>query len=192
MSLWSLYRVSRNVTPCLFRENFLLGLFHSEKISVTIENLYFFFNLKQKHLETCLTIKGIRIEQQFSLYERVGGIGSFDQFLTRFSAFHGTKNVRFLCLLRFQFYFALSFWFSTKIKSGFWICYSAMRFDVFPVFLRKRRASTTSVACTSSRILLTVFGFDRNLLQFSIIFCTVWQFLTHSNALPSLPLPLVY
>ena len=103
-----------------------------QKIIVTIENLSFFFNLKHKHLKTCLTIKGIRIEQQFSLYERVGGIGSFDHFLARFSAFHGTKNVRFLCLLRFQFYFALSFWFSTKIKSGFRICYSVMRFDVFP------------------------------------------------------------
>ena len=57
----------------------------------------------------------------------------------------------------------------------------------FSGFPSERRASTTSVACTSSRILLKVFGFDRNLLQFSIIFCTIWQFLTHSNALPSLP-----
>ena len=59
----------------------------------------------------------------------------------------------------------------------------------FSGFPSERRASTTSVACTSSRILLKVFGFDRNLLQFSIIFCRVWQFLTHSNALPSLPPP---
>ena len=140
-STYELVVVISRVTQCrsrnLFRENFLLGLFHSKKNIITIENLHFFFNLKHKYLETCLTIKGIRIEQQFSLYERVGGIGSFDQFLARFSAFHGTKNVRFLSLLRFQFYFALSFWFSTKIKSGFRICYSVMRFDVFPVFLRR-------------------------------------------------------
>ena len=46
----------------LFRNNFLLGLFHSKKIIVNIENLYFFFNLKHKHLVICFTVKGIRIK----------------------------------------------------------------------------------------------------------------------------------
>ena len=43
----------------LFRENFLLGLLHSKKIIVSIENLYLFFNLKHKHLVICFTAKGM-------------------------------------------------------------------------------------------------------------------------------------
>ena len=42
--------------------NSLLGLFHSTKIIVTIENLYVFFNLKHKHLVICFAVKGIRIK----------------------------------------------------------------------------------------------------------------------------------
>ena len=45
----------------LFRENFLLSLFHSTKIIVVIENLYLCFTLKHKHLViSCFTVKGIR------------------------------------------------------------------------------------------------------------------------------------
>ena len=64
--------------------------------------------------------------------------------------------------MRFLFYFALP----AKIKSGFWICYSAMLFGVVSVSLRIIWASTTSIACTASRILLAVFGCDRNLFRF--------------------------
>jgi len=44
----------------LFRENFLLSLFHSTKIIVVIENLYLCFTLKHKHLVICFTVKGMR------------------------------------------------------------------------------------------------------------------------------------
>ena len=55
----------------------------------------------------------------------------------------------------------IRFWFSSKIKSGFRICYS-MRSGVFLVSLRKKSAPTTSTACTSFLILLTIFDFHRN------------------------------
>ena len=51
-------RRSRN----LFRENFLLGLFHSKKILVSMEDLSLFFTLKHKHLVIWFTVKGIRIK----------------------------------------------------------------------------------------------------------------------------------
>ena len=54
--------------------------------------------------------------------------------------------------------------FSAKIKSGFRIC-NSMQFGVFLVSLQKICASTPSTACTSSLILLAVFGFHRNLLR---------------------------
>ena len=60
--------------------------------------------------------------------------------------------------------------FAAKIKSGFRICYSAMRFGVFPVSLRKIRASTTSTACTSSRILLAVSVLIKICFGFTLFF----------------------
>ena len=59
----------------------------------------------------------------------------------------------------------IGFWFASKIKSGFRICYS-MRSGVFPVSLRKKSASSTSTACMSSLILLAIFSFHRNLFRF--------------------------
>ena len=53
-------RVSQCWSRDLFRENFLLGLFHSKK-DITIENLYLFFYLKYKYLMICFTVTGIRI-----------------------------------------------------------------------------------------------------------------------------------
>lgn len=55
--------------------------------------------------------------------------------------------------------------FKPFFRPGFRISYS-MRFGVFPVFLGKICSSTTSIACTSSLVLLAVFGFDRNSLRF--------------------------
>ena len=55
--------------------------------------------------------------------------------------------------------------FKPFFRPGFRISYS-MRFGVFPVFLGKTCSSTTSIACTSSLVLLAVFGFDRNSLRF--------------------------
>ena len=67
--------------------------------------------------------------------------------------------------MRFLLYFALGFRFSAKIKSVYRIYYS-MRFGVFLISPGKICASTTSTACTSSLILLAVFGFDRNIFRF--------------------------
>ena len=65
-SMYELVVIILRVTQCrsrnLFRENFLLGLFNSKKIIVTIENLYLFFNMKHKYLVRCFTLKAIRIE----------------------------------------------------------------------------------------------------------------------------------
>ena len=55
--------------------------------------------------------------------------------------------------------------FKPFFRPGFRIS-NSMRFGVFPVTVRKICSSTTSIACTSSLILLAVFRFDRNLLRF--------------------------
>ena len=55
------------------------------------------------------------------------------------------------CDLGFLFYFALSFRFLDLLFDMVWL---------FPVSFQKIWASVTSTACTSSLILLTVFGFD--------------------------------
>ena len=69
------------------------------------------------------------------------------------------------CGLWFLFYSAFGFRFSAKIKTSFRTWHS-MRFGVVPVSLRQICVSTTSTSCTSSLILLAVFGFDRNSMQF--------------------------
>ena len=62
-SMYDLRVIILRVTQCrscnLFHENFLLGLFHSKKIIVTIENLYLRVNLKHKDLVIYFTVKGI-------------------------------------------------------------------------------------------------------------------------------------
>ena len=90
-------------------------------------------------------------------------------FLDRFFGFC-TKKLWFFGFgdyygLWFLFYFAFGSRLLAKIKSSFRICHS-MRFGVVPVSLRKMCASATSTACTSSLILLAVFGFDRNSFRF--------------------------
>lgn len=83
------------------------------------------------------------------------------------------------CALQFLSYFAHSFQFLAKTKSGFRICYSTL-FGIFPLSLC---TSTTSTACKSSLILLMVFSFDQNLSQF----CGFLLFFVFSNIL-QLPL----
>ena len=50
-------RVTQCQSRYLFRENFLLGLFHSKENIVTIDNLYLFFNPTHKHLVICFVVK---------------------------------------------------------------------------------------------------------------------------------------
>lgn len=50
-------RVTQCQSRYLFRENFLLGLFHSKENIVTIDNLYLFFNSTHKHLVICFVVK---------------------------------------------------------------------------------------------------------------------------------------
>ena len=83
------------------------------------------------------------------------------------------KKLRFLgfddySFLHFLSYFALGFQFSVfgKYKLGFSDLLFDAQFGVFPVSLWKICASTTSPTCPPSRILLALFGFDRNLFRF--------------------------
>ena len=96
------------------------------------------------------------------------GIGIFGfavsaNYLDRFFGFCTKK----LWFFGFGDYYGWWFLFSVfgKNKIEFSICHS-MQFGVVPVSLRKMCASATSTACTSSLILLSVFGFDRNSFRF--------------------------